>query len=45
VFLWAFSGVYGPEYYRARGGLWEEFSGILSISEVPWSVEEDFDVV
>lgn len=45
AFGWAFSGVYCPEYYRAVEGLWEEFSGVLSISESPWCVGGDFDVV
>ncbi|XP_065630572.1 uncharacterized protein LOC136067974 [Quercus suber] len=44
-FVWAFSGVYGPNCDRDRCLLWEELLGVCSWWEVPWCVGGDFNVV
>ena len=44
-FVWAFTGVYGPNCDRDRGPLREELSGVCSWWDVPWCVGGDFNVV
>ncbi|XP_050243704.1 uncharacterized protein LOC126692222 [Quercus robur] len=44
-FVWAFTGVYGPNSDRDRRFLWEELSGLRSWWDVPWCVGGDFNVV
>ena len=44
-FVWAFTGVYGPNCDRDRGPFWEELSGVCSWWDVPWCVGGDFNVV
>ena len=44
-FIWAFTGVYGPNSDRDRRFLWEELSGLRSWWDVPWCVGGDFNVV
>jgi hypothetical protein len=34
-FTWAFVGVYGPNYDRDRGLLWDELAGLLSWWNLP----------
>ena len=44
-YVWAFSGVYGPNSVRDRRLLWEELVGLNSWWNVPWCVGGDFNVV
>ena len=44
-FVWAFTGVYGPNVHRDRRFLWEELCGLNSWWSVPWCVGGDFNVV
>ena len=44
-FVWAFTGVYGPNSDRDRSFLWEELAGLRSWWDVPWCVGGDFNVV
>ncbi|XP_030930978.1 uncharacterized protein LOC115956836 [Quercus lobata] len=44
-FVWAFTGVYGPNSVRDRRFLWEELFGLNSWWNVPWCVGGDFNVV
>jgi hypothetical protein len=40
----AFAGVYSPNSDRDRTPLWDELAGILSWSNLPWCVGDDFNV-
>ena len=42
--LRAFAGVYGPNRDQYRWRLWEELAGLLSLWEVLWCIEGDFNV-
>ena len=44
-FVWAVTGVYGPNSVSVRRLLWEELFGLSSWWNVPWCVEGDFNVV
>ena len=44
-FVWAFTGVYGPNFDRDRHLPWEELAGIHSWWNVPWGIGGDFNVV
>ena len=44
-FVWAFTGVYGPNLHQDRRFLWEEICGLNSWWSVPWCVDGDFNVV
>ena len=44
-FEWIFTGVYGPNFDRDKGVLWEELVGIVSWWEAPWYIGGDFNVV
>ena len=44
-FIWAFTGVYGPNLQRDRRFLWKELCGLNSWWSVPWCVGGDFNVV
>uniref|UniRef100_A0A7N2LEX3 GRAM domain-containing protein n=1 Tax=Quercus lobata TaxID=97700 RepID=A0A7N2LEX3_QUELO len=44
-FVWALTGVYGPNSDRDRSFFWEELSGLCSWWDVPWCVRGDFNVV
>ncbi|XP_050290362.1 uncharacterized protein LOC126728608 [Quercus robur] len=44
-FVWAFTGVYGPNSVRDKRFLWEELVGLNSWWNVPWCVGGDFNVV
>ena len=44
-FVWAFTGVYGPNSVRDRRFLWEELFGLNSWWNVPWCVGDDFNVI
>ena len=44
-YVWAFSGIYGPNSVRDRTLLWEELVGLNSWWNVPWCVGGDFNVV
>ena len=44
-FVWAFTGVYGPNSDRDRSFFWEELSSLCSWWDVPWCVGGDFNVV
>ena len=44
-FVWAFTGVYGPNSLRDRRFLWEELLGLSSWWNVPWCVGGVFNVV
>lgn len=43
-FVWAFSGVYGPNDNSERFLLWEELSGISHLWDIPWCIGGDFNV-
>jgi hypothetical protein len=43
-FVWAFSGVYGPNDNSERILLWEELSGISHLWDIPWCIGGDFNV-
>jgi exonuclease III len=44
-FVWAFTGVYGPNMDNARRLLWDELAGVSQWWGVPWCVGGDFNVV
>ena len=44
-FVWAFTGIYGPNSVRDSRFLWEELFGLNSWWNVPWCVGGDFNVV
>ena len=44
-FVWAFTGVYGPNLLRDMRFLWEELCGLNSWWSVPWCMGGDFNVV
>ena len=44
-FVWAFTGVSGPNSDRDRSFLWEELASLRSWWDVPWCVGGDFNVV
>ena len=44
-FIWACSGVYGPNDNNLRGQMWDELTGIQQLWEVPWSYIGDFNIV
>ena len=44
-FVWAFTGVYGPNSAKDKSFFWEELSGVCSWWDVPWCVRGDFNVV
>ena len=44
-FIWAYSGVYGPNDNILRGQLWDELIGIQQLWEVPWCYTGDFNIV
>ena len=44
-FVWAFTGVYGPNSDSDRSFFWEELSGVCSWWDVPLCVRGDFNVV
>ncbi|XP_042944840.1 uncharacterized protein LOC122278723 [Carya illinoinensis] len=41
---WAFVGTYGPNVDKERRRLWEELVGVYSFWDVPWCMEEDFNI-
>ena len=43
-FIWAFSGVYGPNADSDRHYLWEELSRVFSWWEISWCIGGDFNV-
>ena len=44
-FIWACSGVYGPNDNNLRGQIWDELIGIQQFWEVPWCYIGDFNIV
>ena len=44
-FVWAFTGVYGPNMDNACRLLWDELAGVSQWWGVPWCVGGDFNVV
>jgi hypothetical protein len=42
--IWAFAGVYGPNYARDRRILWDELAGLMSWWNMPWCIGGDFNV-
>ena len=44
-FVWACSGVYGPNEDSQRGALWEELSRMHSRWNVSWCVIGDFNII
>ena len=44
-FIWACSGVYGPNDNNLRGQLWDNLIGIQQLGEVPWCYIGDFNIV
>ena len=44
-FIWACSGVYGPNDNNLRGQMWDELIGIQQLWEVPWCYIGDFNIV
>ena len=44
-FVWACSGVYGPNEDSQWGALWEELSRMHSRWNVPWCVIRDFNII
>ena len=44
-FIWACSGVYGPNDNNLRGQMWDELVGIQQLWEVPWCYIGDFNIV
>ncbi|XP_075662980.1 uncharacterized protein LOC142632471 [Castanea sativa] len=44
-FVWACSGVYGPNHNKLRGQMWDELIGIQQYWDVPWCYIGDFNIV
>ena len=44
-FIWACSGVYGPNDSNLRGQMWDELTGIQQLWEVPRCYIGDFNIV
>ena len=44
-FIWACSGVYGPNDNHLRGQMWDELTRIQHLWEVPWCYIGDFNIV
>lgn len=44
-FCWVFTGVYGPSVRRHREDFWEELGAIRGLSQDPWCIGGDFNVV
>ena len=44
-FIWACSGVCGPNDNNMRGFMWDELVGIQQYWNVPWCCFRDFNVV
>ena len=44
-FIWACSGVYGPNDNNMRRYMWDELVGIQQYWNVPWCCFRDFNVV
>ncbi|XP_075655074.1 uncharacterized protein LOC142625274 [Castanea sativa] len=44
-FIWACSGVYGPNDNNVRGQMWDELIGIQQLWEVSWCYIGDFNIV
>jgi hypothetical protein len=43
-FVWAFMGVYGPNFDYIRCLIWEELAGLISWWDVLWCIGGDFNV-
>jgi hypothetical protein len=43
-FSWAFVRVYGPNSDCDRRYSWEELASLISLWNVPWCIEGDFNV-
>ena len=44
-FQWMFTGVYGPVVDSSRESFWEEFGFVRGLWNIPWCVDEGFNVV
>ena len=44
-FIWACSGVYGPNENNERGHMWDELVGIQQYWRIPWCCFEEFNIV
>ena len=44
-FIWACSGVYGPNDNNLRGQMWDELIGIQQLWDVPWCYIGDFNII
>ena len=45
IFIWVFTGVYGPVLSRAKEEFWEEMGAIKGRWDEPWCVGEDFNSI
>ena len=44
-FVWAFTGVYGPNLNKKRRLMWEELIGLITWWDVPWCLGGDFNII
>ena len=44
-FVWAYTGVYGPNDDSQRGALWEELARVHSRWNVAWCLIGDFNII
>ena len=44
-FVWAFTGVYGPNLNKKRRLMWEELTRLITWWDVPWCLGGDFNII
>lgn len=45
LFVWTFTGVYGPKKAKCRQRLWEELSEVHNACPGAWCITGDFNIV